>query len=109
MDIEDLRIMIRQSIRAQAKKLVEERLKPPASFEKFNFLVKEALEDVERPDEIPSHEAVYRMWENISAEIEELKDAREIVSEWNSALVYYVDLLDAPQTTRALLFKRLRR
>lgn len=106
MDIEEIRNLVRQSIRDQVNKLVEERLSPPASFEKFNILVREALENT---NDNLSHEEVYGMWSNISSEISGIRDAREAVSEWNASLSYYTRLLEVSKDAKTILFERLKR
>jgi len=106
MDIEEIRGIIQRSIREQVKKLVDERSRPPSSFESFNFLVREALSEV---TDKPSHEAIYDMWRSISSEVAGIQDAREMVTEWNSSLEYYVSTLDAPRKTKSILFNCLKR
>lgn len=106
MDIEDIKQMIRQSLREQVKNLIKERLTPPSSFEKFNFFVNESLEESE--DRL-THDEVYGMWRSISAEVSDIQDERERISEWNLSLSYYVNNLDASKRTKTVLFNNLKR
>lgn len=106
MDVEEIRRMIRQSIKEQVKRLVEERLKPPTTFENFNFLVEQSLEGLK---DKPSHEEIYGMWRDISSEVAGIREEKELISEWNASLGYYVDMLDVSKETRATLFNQLKR
>jgi len=106
MEIEDIRTMIQQSLREQVKNLIEERLKPPTSFEKFNSLVNESLEDV---IDKPAHGEVYDMWRNISAEMSCIQNEKAKIAEWNSSLSYYINKLNVPRHTKSSLFNHLKR
>lgn len=106
MDLEEIRKMIRQSIREQVKNLVEERLKIPNTFEKFNFIVNESVAgDIDKPE----FESIYGMWKNISLEISGIQDDNRVVAEWNSSLRYYVDELKASSRTKEKIFNSLKR
>jgi hypothetical protein len=106
MDIKEIRTMIRQSIRDQVKNLVKERLKPPTTFEKFNFIVNESIEGIA---DRPSFEDIYCMWKNISLETLDIGVDRDIISEWNSSLRYYVDNLEVSSRTKEKIFNSLKR
>lgn len=108
MDIEEIRRMIRQSIKEQTKKLVEERLKPPATFEKFNSLVSELLMNIDSSEDFPSQDEIYGMWRNISTEVSKC-DMNDLISEWNASLAYHLDGIEASKKTKQAFFRHLKR
>lgn len=103
MDIEDVRSMIRASIRAQVSKLVEQRRHPPRTFTEFNSLLQEVVSPVDI-----DHDISYEMWENISSEMDGT-DGVQRVNEWNDSLKYYVSRAGLEPHVKNAILKHLTR
>lgn len=101
MDIEDIRSMIRASIKTQVSKIIEQRRHPPKNFSEFNLLIREVVEDLD-------HETSYKIWENISLEMEGVEDS-SISREWNDSLTYYVHQTDLTNYSKQIILKHLKR
>lgn len=106
MSIDEVKNMIRASLKA---KLLEERMRIqsiPQDFDDFRCVFRHALvktgahslaegvEDVSSPGGI--FESIYEIWSNIEAELIGIKNLKERAIVWNEAIEFYMpDVLDA--------------
>ena len=102
MDIEEIRHMIRASIKAQVNSIIEQRRWIPRNFTEFNSIIQEADEDID-------HETLYVLWENISSDVEGIDDRNVQRLEWNDSLEYYLSRSTLKTNVKDVLMKRLMR
>jgi len=105
MDIDEIRRMIRASVRAQVNDIVERRRQPPKTFREFDSSLQEALEHSGL--EVLDHSTSYGLWESISSDMQGFTRSHERVVEWNSALNYYVSHSDLSQHVKKALLNRM--
>jgi hypothetical protein len=101
MDIDELRILIRETLDKKIAQIIAERSVPPKSFGSFKTLVEEAICDVSPYDQM-SFEDIYSLWENVTLESDSIK-------EWNESLCYYVERLPLSENVSSAVISKLRR
>lgn len=102
MNIDEIRRMIRSSIKAQVNRIVEQRRRLPRNFAEFNSIIQEVSEDID-------HETLYDLWENISSDVEGIDNRNAQRLEWNDSLEYYLSRSNLKPAVRNALMERLTR
>lgn len=102
MNLNDIREMIRLSIKRNITNYLRERKEIPKNLSKFIEQAEPAMcSDVTFSD-------LHELWQNLSLDTADLH-GNELISEWNSSLVYNVDLLNCSENSKNNLINHLKK
>jgi hypothetical protein len=99
MDFDELKLLIKNSVREKIKEEIKSLSRPPKTFGEFkrrldNSLLKEGIfEEID-------FEKSYLVWESLSQEVEDLKD-------WNPCFEYYLDHLGVSSDASCALLRNM--
>ena len=103
MDIYQIKKIIRESLHAEIKKIINERKLPPKNFENFVNLVETASEDF---DVINDKSLLHSIWLDIEQDMVGVRESY-LVNEWNELITYYSDRFNFPEKFKSKIIKRL--
>lgn len=104
MDIEDIKVLIKESLATQIDKEISKRKLPPRTFSDFFQLTENFFQDKE-----VEFEKIYAFWESSSLDVRGITSKKELISEWNDSIEYHSDNLGLSEESKLQLLKILRR